>query len=149
MDANYSLSDIVTATGGRDAFTGGNSWVLIILFAMIFGGGGLFGTRGDYGQFASASSQQEILFGQRFSNLDNKIDRIGNGIADATFAISDMWQLYYALKSKYPKDDNITKFQKHVRDNLGLIHRSGLVNRKKLIFACLVAYSYRLGGMVI
>lgn len=70
-------------------------------------------------------------------------------IADATFAISDMWQLYYALKSKYPKDDNIKKFQKHVRDNLGLIHRSGLVNSKKLLFACLVAYSYRLGGMII
>lgn len=70
-------------------------------------------------------------------------------IADATFAISDMWQLYYALKSKYPKDENIMKFQKHVRDNLRLIHRSGLVNSKKLLFACLVAYSYRLGGMII
>ena len=70
-------------------------------------------------------------------------------VADATFAISDMWQLYYALKSKYPKDDNIEKFQKHVRDNLRLIHRSGLVNRKKIFFAFLVAYNYRLAGMII
>lgn len=89
MDANYSLSDIVTATGARDGFAGGNSWVLIILFAMIFGGGGLFGGRGDYGQFATAASQQEILFGQRFSNLDNKMDRLGNGIADATYAVTN------------------------------------------------------------
>lgn len=86
MENNYSLADIATATG-EGGF--GNNWVLIILFAMIFGGGGLFGARGDYGQFASAASQQEILFGQRFSNLDNKIDRIGNGIADATYAVTN------------------------------------------------------------
>lgn len=70
-------------------------------------------------------------------------------IAAATYAISDMWQLYYALKSKYPQDDNIRRFQKHVRDNLGLIHRSGLVNSKKQIFAFIVAYNYKLGGMII
>lgn len=89
MESNYSLSDIAAATNGMDGFAGGNSWVLIILFAMIFGGGGLFGARGDYGNFASAASQQEILYGQRFSNLDNKIDRIGNGIADATYAVTN------------------------------------------------------------
>lgn len=45
--------------------------------------------RGDYGQYATAASQQEILFGQQFQNLDNKMDRIGNGIADATFALNN------------------------------------------------------------
>ena len=68
----------------------GNSWVLIILFALIFGGNGLFGNRtGEFGQYATAASQQEILFGQQFQGLDNKIDRIGNGIADATFALNN------------------------------------------------------------
>lgn len=88
MENNYSLSDIAALNNGNGF--GGNAWILIILFAMIFGTGGLFGGRGgDYGQFATAASQQEILFGQRFSNLDNKMDRLGNGIADATFALNN------------------------------------------------------------
>lgn len=90
--AEYTLSDYA-AVSNNDGFNGGNCWVLILLFAMIFGGGnGLWGNSrgyGDYGNFASAASQQEILFGQQFSNLDNKIDRIGNGIADATFALNN------------------------------------------------------------
>lgn len=85
---NYSLADIAAANGGG-GLGGTNSWVLIILFALIFGGGGLFGNRGDYGQYATAASQQEILFGQHFQNLDNKMDRLGNGIADATFALNN------------------------------------------------------------
>lgn len=87
MENNYSLSDIAALNNGNGF--GGNAWILIILFAMIFGNGGLFGGRGDYGQFASAASQQEILFGQRFSGLDNKLDRLGNGIADATYALNN------------------------------------------------------------
>lgn len=55
----------------------------------LIGMGGGFGARGDYGQYATAASQQEILFGQRFQNLDNKMDRLGNGIADATFALNN------------------------------------------------------------
>ena len=93
---NYSLSDIANAAGNGAGFGGGNSaWVLIILFALIFGigGGGFGGNYGGYGQFATAASQQEILFGQQFSNLDNKIDRgftsIGNGISSATFSLNN------------------------------------------------------------
>lgn len=88
---NYSLSDIAAVTG-ETGFGGGNSaWVLIILFALIFGWGGSgFGNRtGEFGQYATAASQSEILFGQQFQGLDNKIDRIGNGIADATFALNN------------------------------------------------------------
>lgn len=78
---NYSLSDIAAVTDGN-GFGGNNSWVLILLFAMIFGGGGFgYGKRDD-------ASTQEILFGQQFQNLDNKLDRLGNGIADATFALN-------------------------------------------------------------
>lgn len=88
-NSNYSLSDIAAVSEG--GFGGNNAFVLILLFAMIFGNGGFFGGRGagDYGQFATAASQQEILFGQRFSEIDNKIDRIGNGIADATYALNN------------------------------------------------------------
>lgn len=88
---NYSLSDIAAV---NDGFNGGNGWFMIILFALIFGwGGNGFNRNGDYGQYATAASQQEILFNQHFNNLDNKMDRgftsIGNGIADATFALNN------------------------------------------------------------
>lgn len=45
MDGNYSLSDVAAVTGrdGFDGFGGGGAWVLIILFALIFGNGGFFG----------------------------------------------------------------------------------------------------------
>lgn len=83
----YTLNDIATVTNGGN-WGGNNAFLYIILFAMIFGGNG-FGRNGDYGQFATAASQQEILFGQRFSNLDNKMDRLGNGIADSTYALNN------------------------------------------------------------
>lgn len=86
---NYSLSDLAAVTNDS-GFGGTNAWVMIILFALIFGGGGFgWGNRGDYGQYATAASQQEILFGQQFQGLDNKIDRLGNGIADATYSLNN------------------------------------------------------------
>lgn len=90
MDSNYSLSDIA-AVAGENGLGGSNAWIMIILFALIFGNGGFgFGNRGgDFGQYATAASQTEILLGQQFQNLDNKMDRLGNGIADATFALNN------------------------------------------------------------
>ena len=87
MENNYSLSDIAAVSNCGEWGAGGGMWILIILFFLIGMGGG-YG-RGDYGQFATAASQQEILFGQQFQNLDNKADRLGNGIADATFALNN------------------------------------------------------------
>lgn len=84
---NYSLADIAAVAKDNDFGNGGNAWFLIILFLLAGGGWGR-GTDG-YGQFATAASQQDILFGQKFSDLDNKIDRLGNGIADATFALNN------------------------------------------------------------
>lgn len=84
---NYSLSDLAAVTNGE--FGGGN-FMLVILFLIIFGGAGFgFNRGGDFGQYATAASQQEILFGQQFQDLDNKMDRLGNGISDATFALNN------------------------------------------------------------
>ena len=84
MESAYSLSDIASITG-NDGFGGGNAWAMIILFALIFGlGGNGLGANG----YTSAQTQ-EILFGQQFQNLDNKMDRLGNGIADSTFALNN------------------------------------------------------------
>lgn len=85
MDSGLSASDVAMLGGGN---FGGNS--LIWIFALlILANGGMWGNKGDYGQYASAASQQEILFGQHFQNIDNKIDRLGNGIADATFSLNN------------------------------------------------------------
>lgn len=90
MDTNYSIADLATITNGGTGNMGGSLW-FIILFFLIFNNG--WGNRGygngDFGTFATAASQNEILLGQRFSGLDNKIDRIGNGIADATFSLNN------------------------------------------------------------
>lgn len=83
---NISLADIAAVTKDNDWGGGGNWWWVILLF--LFAGNG-WNRGGDFGQYATAASQTEILLGQQFQNLDNKIDRIGNGIADATFALNN------------------------------------------------------------
>lgn len=82
---NYSLSDIASVTGGN-GFGGNNIVWLLVIFLLI---GGMGFNRGDYGNYATAASQQEILYGQHFQNLDNKLDRLGFGISDATYALNN------------------------------------------------------------
>lgn len=88
-----SLADIAAVTRDNDNWGGNGLWLFAILALMGGGFGGWNRNAGDYGTFATAASQQEILFGQRFSDLDNKMDRgftsIGNGISDATYALNN------------------------------------------------------------
>jgi len=80
-----SASDV--ALLGNNDFGNGNSFMWIFALLILANGGlGGWGNRGD---FATAASQSEILFGQQFQNIDNKIDRIGNGIADLGFALNN------------------------------------------------------------
>ena len=73
-----------------NGYGGNNNFLWIILFLFAMGGGGFGWNRGgEFGQYATAASQQEILFGQQFQGLDNKIDRIGYGIADSTYALNN------------------------------------------------------------
>lgn len=88
MENNFSLSDIA-ALVGNSGTNGGNLILLLVILMAFSGGFGWNRNGGDYGQYATAASQQEILFGQHFQNLDNKADRLGNGIADATFALNN------------------------------------------------------------
>lgn len=80
MENNYSLADIAAATGEDRE----DNWMwIIILFLFLFGfGGNGLGRTND-------AATQEILFGQQFQGLDQKIDRIGNGICDSTFALNN------------------------------------------------------------
>lgn len=86
-----SLADIAAVTGGNNNGFGNNGLWLFAILALMGGGFGGWGNRnnGDFGQYATAASQQEILFGQQFNRLEAKGDNIANGIADATYALNN------------------------------------------------------------
>lgn len=86
-----SPADFAAMMGnGNGCCNGNNMFIWIIVLFLLVGGGGLWGrNNGDFGQYATAASQNQILFGQQFQAIDNKIDRLGNGIADATFALNN------------------------------------------------------------
>lgn len=92
MDGNFSLADFATLANANNGNMGGSFWFIILFFLICNNGGwnnGWNRNGGDYGQYATAASQQDILFSSKFQALDNKIDRIGNGIADATFSLNN------------------------------------------------------------
>lgn len=70
-------------------------------------------------------------------------------IANVSFAISDMWQLYYAAEDGYKYDDFIKECQLHVRKNLLVIAKSKLVNFKKYVFAVIVSINYRVARLLV
>lgn len=82
MDNGYSLSDLRAATGDGNGFGGNGAWWIIILFLFCFMGGNGWNRNTDYSQFATAASQQEILFGQQFGQLNDRITNIGNGVCN-------------------------------------------------------------------
>lgn len=83
MDNGYSLSDLRAATGDGNGFGGNGAWWIVILFLFCFMGGGFWGNRqGEFGQYATAASQQEILFGQQFGQLNDRITNVGSGICN-------------------------------------------------------------------
>lgn len=85
---NYSLSDLAAVTHDNDGAFGGNAWWVILLFLFWGFNGNNWGNRqGEYGQYATAASQQEILFGQQFGQLNDRLTNIGNGICSLGYDI--------------------------------------------------------------
>lgn len=89
MENGLTASDVALIGKGNEGWGDGSFMWIFALLILLFGGG--FGgfNRGDYGQYATAASQQEILFGQHFQSLDNKIDKLGYGICDSTYALNN------------------------------------------------------------
>ena len=83
-----SIADAMSLANNGD-FGGNGAWIFFLFFLLAWGGNGLWGNNRGINEYATAASQQEILFGQQFNNLDNKIDRVANGIADATFSLNN------------------------------------------------------------
>ena len=90
MMDNYSLADIRAALGDDDGFGAGNNsliW-LVILFFFFFGNGNFNGANG-FGGAATAAAQNEILLGQQFGAVTNKLNELGNGICNSTYALNN------------------------------------------------------------
>lgn len=87
---NYSLSDFAAAARGDENGWGSGWFLIVVLFLFMFGfGGNGMNRQGEFGQYATAASQQEILFGQQFGQLNDRLTSIGNGICDSTFALNN------------------------------------------------------------
>lgn len=83
MMENYSLSDIAAATGDRNGWggfgAGGDAWVLIILFALIFGGGGgWFGNGNNRDWNGQPVTEAGLCNAMNFNNLENAVGRLGD-----------------------------------------------------------------------
>lgn len=91
MENGMTPADIGAIMGNRDGEGfGGGAWWIIILFLFVFMGGGCWGNRqGDYSQYATAASQQQILFNQQFDQMNQRLTNIGNGICDSTYALNN------------------------------------------------------------
>ena len=80
---NYSLSDLKSVMDSDGNGWGGGWFLIVILFLFMFGfGGNGWNRQGDYGQYATAATQQEILFGQQFNRIDGRLTNLGNGVCD-------------------------------------------------------------------
>lgn len=82
--SEYSLSDLaaVTHNNDNDNGWGGGAWWIILLFLFWGFNGNGWNRQGEYGQYATAASQQEILYGQQFGQLNDRLTNIGNGICN-------------------------------------------------------------------
>lgn len=98
---NYSLSDVAAVTRGNDAFDGfggSGAWVLIILFALIFGwGGNGFGNRGNAGQPVTEAG---LCNAMNFNNLENSVGRLSDSQAAGFNGIQrDLCQGFAAINA--------------------------------------------------
>lgn len=81
MENGYSLSDVAAATRGADGFGGGtDSWVLIILFALIFGGGG-FGFGNNSRIAGQPVTEAGLCNAMNFNNLENAVGRLSDSLS--------------------------------------------------------------------
>lgn len=72
-----------------------------------------------------------------------------SNLSEAAYAVCDMWLLFFAGRDAYSFDNYLRLYQKNVRKNLVKIFLSGLISKKKCIFASFIAFNYTLGSKLI
>lgn len=84
MDSGLSAGDILALAKDSGGSLEGNGIIILILFFLIFGfGGGGFGANRAV---ESCATQQDIVNGFNFNQLDNSIRGIQNGLCDLGYA---------------------------------------------------------------
>ena len=105
---NYSLSDIAAATG--DGWGGGamGGWWMIILFALIFGNGGMWGNNGfanaiGYENLATSNEVQRGFDNQNsMANQRDILAAVNSGTAQAVAATNQTFHdMLGALQNRY------------------------------------------------
>lgn len=86
MALGYALGQ---DSGNNGGIFGGDSWLGLILFAMIFGGG--FGGFGGFGGVGlnGALTRAELYDGFATQNIDNAVRGVQQGICDSTYALNN------------------------------------------------------------
>ena len=69
-------------------------------------------------------------------------------IANARYALQDMWALFYASLSGYKYDNHIRIRQLNIKNNLGNIRRAHLINTTKYLFTCTICRWYWVGRIL-
>jgi hypothetical protein len=99
---DMSPADIAVAAGrnNNDGCFGGNSWVLIILFALIFGWGGMgFGGNGAQG---AALTESALCNSQNFNNLENSVGRLSDQLNNTYMGLQNgMSQMGYSTLQQF------------------------------------------------
>lgn len=92
FESTPSLADIAAVTKDNDGFGGNNGWwILIILFAIFGGwGNGSYGNNNCVGTNGIASTA-DVQRGFDNTEVNNKLNTIGNGIADLGYAVSNQF----------------------------------------------------------
>ena len=88
------VANVDGGNGGSNAWGGGwDAWIVIILFALIFGWGnngfGGFGGNNGGGYVATAATQADIQRGFDNSAVISKLDGISNGLCDGFYAMNN------------------------------------------------------------
>lgn len=83
MGDNLSASDVMALAKDNDGFLEGNGIIILILFFLILASGGL--GVGSNNNLTNQATQQDIVNGFNFNNLDNNIRGIQQGLCQTGY----------------------------------------------------------------
>lgn len=79
-----SVADVMALQNDGGGFGGGGFiWVVLLFFLFMRGG------NGGYGDGATAATQHEILLGQQFEGVNNKLNSLGDGLCNGFYNLNN------------------------------------------------------------